>query len=815
MLSSLKQDLRFTFRQLRSNPGFTAIAVLTLALGIGANTAIFSIVEGVLLAPLHFRDAERLVMIWETNPRFPRVWNSYPNFEDWQRSSHSFEQMAARREQDVDLTSPGAPEHIKAAQISQDFFGTLGIPLTLGREFTSDENRRGGTPSAVISNHFWVQRFQRSSEVVNKTITVDGVSYSVVGVAPADFRFEDDVEIYTPLAQLDPLILNNRASHDGISTIARLKPGVRVLDSQADISTLQDQLDHLYPADNQDLGVYVEPLKQAVVGDVGATLLLLFGAVGLVLLIACANVSNLLLSRSTARSREFATRTALGATRGRIAQQVLVENLVLALAGACVGIAIAFVTLQWILRAASDVLPRSAEVALNFPILAYTLIVSLMVGILAAVVPAFKTSNIDTQTSLRGRGRSASVAERRVQNGLIFFQVGSTLVLLVVAGLLFRTILQLWNVNPGFDAERVITLKIGVPHLVTSTPSGTRAFYTQLIQQIRQIPGVEAADLSTALPLTDLSGYLPFWLDSKKPESLQGAPRLQAFLTGPDYLRALRIPLLSGRFIAEGDTIGTMCIADVDSEFARKFLPDQNPIGHTITAGFAAFGPCTIVGVVGHVKASSLNDEALSHQYQTYYALSQDPDQWVSINYPDASIVIRTPLNAASVISAIKTVAALRGSEQPIYNVRTMHEVASASMMEQRFPMLLLGAFAGLSLLLASVGLYGVISYSVTQRIQEIGVRVALGASQRSIFRMMIWQQLRLVLTGIVAGGFVAWMVTRTLSSFSHLLFRVKANDPVTLCLSTLVLIGAAVLASYLPARRAMKIDPMAALRYE
>jgi predicted permease len=815
MLSSLKQDLRFTFRQLWNNPGFTAIVVLTLAVGIGANTAIFSIVEGVLFAPLHYRDSERLVMIWETNPRFPTVWNSYPNFQDWQRSSRSFEQMAARREQGVDLTSPGAPSHIKAAQISTDFFSTLGVPLALGREFTSDEDRRGGTPSAVIGNRFWKDRFQRNADVLNKIITVDGVNYSIVGVAPANFHFEDDVDIYTPLAQLDPLILNNRATHDGLSTIARLKPGVRVSDSQADLSALQNQLDHLYPTDNRDLGVYVQPLKQAVVGDVGKTLMLLFGAVGLVLLIACANVSNVLLSRSTARSREFATRTALGASRSRIVQQVLVENLVLAMAGACVGIVIAFLTLQFILPAASEVLPRSTEVALNFPILAYTLIISLAVGVLVGLVPAFKTSNIDPQTSLRGRGRSAPIAERRVQNSLIFFQVGSTLVLLVVAGLLFRTIMQLWNVNPGFDAEHVITLKVGVPHSLTNTVSSTRAAYRQVIEEIRQIPGVEAAEFSTALPLTDQSGYLPFWLDSKKPESLQGAPRLQSFLTGPDYLRALRIPLLSGRFIAENDTTKTTCIAAIDTELAHKFLPDQNPIGHTITAGFAAFGPCTIVGVVGHVKAASLNDEALSHQYQTYYALSQDPDQWVSVNYPDASVVIRTPLNSASVISAIKTAVALQGNEQPIYDVKTMHEIASASMTEQRFPMILLGAFAGLSLLLASVGLYGVISYSVTQRIQEIGVRIAIGADQAHILRMIIWQQLRLVLAGILAGALGALVVTRTLSSFSHLLYRVQASDPPTLSLSALVLVCAALLASYIPARRATKVDPIVALRYE
>jgi predicted permease len=815
MLSSLKQDLRFAFRQLWNSPGFTVIAVLTLALGIGANSAIFSIVEGVMLAPLHYRESDRVVMIWETNPRFSRVWNSYPNFQDWQRSSRSFEQMAALREQGVDLTFPGAPSHIRAAQISANFFSTLGVPLLLGREFTSEESQRGGTPAAVIGNHLWLQRFHARSDALNKVITLDGVNYSIVGVAPAKFRFEDDVDVYTPLAQLDPLVLNNRAAHDGIFTIARLKADVSISRSQAEMRSLQDQLDHLYPTDNRDLGIYVEPLKQAIVGSVGETLVLLLGAVCLVLLIACANVSNLMLSRSAARRREFAIRTALGASRGRVVRQVLVENLVLSLAGAGVGIAFAFFTINFILPAVPEVLPRSEDVTLNIPVLIYTLIVSLLVGVLSALVPAFKTSHIDPQTSLKERGRNASVAGRRAQSSLIFFQVGSTLVLLVVAGLLFRTIMQLWSVDPGFDAENIITLKIGVSHSLTNTPSSTRNAYKQLIEQIRRIPGVQAADFTTAVPLTGQSGYLPFWLDSRKPESLQGAPRLQPFLTGPDYLRAMGIPLLRGRFISEDDTTKTACVAAIDSEFAHKFFPDESPIGHTITAGFAAFGPCTIVGVVGHVKATSLNDEALAHQYQAYYSLDQDPDQWVPVNYPDASVVIRTPLDSASMIPAIKFAVDQQRSEEPIYNVRTMREIGSASMAQQRFPMILLGTFAGLSLLLASVGLYGVISYAVTQRVQEIGVRIALGAEQGSVLRMIIWQQLRIVLTGIVAGAVGALIVTRTLPSFSHLLYRVRTSDPLTFSLSALVLMGATVMASYLPARRATKVDPMVALRHE
>jgi putative ABC transport system permease protein len=816
-MKGLVQDLRYALRQLRKNPGFTTVAILTLALGIGANTAIFSIVEGVLLAPLHYQQPGRLVMIWGSNPRFPQVWNSYPNFQDWQRSSSSFQEMAAFREQGVDLTSPGAASHVRTGQISTGFFNTLGVRLGFGREFTSQENQRGGAAVAVISNRLWRQRFAGSSEALGNTVTVDGVNYSIVGIAPANFHFEDDVDIYTPLGQVDPLVLNNRGSHDGMFTVARLKAGVSISQSQAEMSSIQDRLDHLYPTDNRDLGIYVEPLKQAIVGNVGQILGLLLGAVCLVLVIACANVSNLLLARSAARNREFAIRSALGATRGRVARQVLAENVLLSLAGACAGIALAFFALKFVLPVVPEVLPRSEDVTLNIPVLLYALGVSLLAGILFGLLPALKSSSADPQTSLKEGGRGTTHVSRRAQSSFIFVQVGATLVLLVVAGLLFRTIMQLWRVNPGFDTTNIVTLKVGISHSLEKTPSRTRIAYHQLIERIRAIPGVRAAEFTTSVPLTGQGGYLPFWLDSRKPESLQGAARLQPFLTGPDYLRAAGIPLLEGRFLSEGDTTKTPCVTVVDSYFAHKLFPDGKPLGHTITAGWgpAAFGPCVIVGVVGHVKASSLNDTALAHQVQAYYSLNQDPDQWVPINYPEASVIIRTPLSAAAIVPVIKTAVYETGGDQPIYNVQTMHEIASASMAEQRFPMMLLGSFAGLSLLLASVGLYGVISYSVAQRVQEIGVRMALGADKGSVLRLFILQQLRLVLAGIAAGAVGALIVTRTLSILSHLLFGVRPNDPLTFAAGALVLVAAALLASYVPARRAATVDPMVALRYE
>jgi predicted permease len=800
---------------LRKSPGFTAIAVITLALGIGANTAIFSLMEGVVLAPLHYFEPDRLVMVWENNPRFPRVWDSYPNFQDWQRTARSFQQMAAFREQEIDLTFPGSPSHLKASQISSGFFSTLGTEVALGREFTPQENQLGGAPAVVISNHLWRERFGGSSEALEKSVTLDGVNYSIVGVATDGFRLNVDADVYTPLGQLDPLILNNRGSHDGIFTFARLKPGVSLSQSQAEMSTIQNRLDRLYPSDNRDLGVYVEPLKQTIVGDAGQTLALLLGAVGLVLLIACANVANLLIARSAARSKEFAIRSALGANRARLARQLLTESVILSLTGAGLGSLIAFLGIRSALAALPGLLPRSQDVGVNALVLLYTLMVSLVVGILFGLVPALKNWSTDPQRSLKEGGRGSTIAHRRTQSSFVVVQVALTLVLLVGAGLLLRTILHLWKVNPGFDTRNIIALKVGVSHSLTTTPSGTRVAYQQMIERIRRIPGVEAAEFTTAVPLSGQGGYLPFWLDSHRPESLQGAPRLQPFLTGPDYLRTMGMQLLQGRFLGEDDTAKTPCVAVIDRDFAHRFFPDGKAIGHTITAGFAAFGPCAIVGVVNHVKDAGLNDAGLGNQYQTYYSLSQDPDQWVALNYPDASIVLRTPLAAATLLPAIKAAVYQASSDQPIYNVQTMREIISESMSEQRFPMILLGGFAGLALLLASVGIYGMISYSVTQRVQEIGIRMALGADKGKVLRLFIGQELKLVFSGIAVGAVGALAVTRTLSSLSHLLYGVGSGDPVTFATSSIVLIAVAALAGYIPARRATKVDPMVALRYE
>jgi putative ABC transport system permease protein len=811
---ALWQDVRFGVRALRKNPGFTAVAVLTLALGIGANTAIFSLVEGIMLAPLPYHEPDRLVVVGESNPRFPFVWDSYPNFLDRQRIAQSFERMSGIGWQGYDLTSAGTPEHIDGAEISSGFFSTLGVKLALGRDFSSKEDQRGGAPVVIISNRLWRNQFAGSPQALGKSVTLDGVDCTIVGVTPFGFRFEHDADVYRPLGQADPLVFGVRGAH-WLFSFGRLKRGVSVPQAQAEMSTIQNRLDQLYPDANRDLGANVEPLKRVIVGNVGRTLLLLLGAVGLVLLIACANVANLLLARSASRIREFAIRSALGASRTRIVRQLLTESVILSLAGGGLGLAVAAWGIKPILTAMPGTLPRSREISLNIPVLLFALGIAVAVGILFGLAPALKSSKFDLQETLQEGGRTSSSGQHRFQSTLVIVQIALTLVLLAGAGLLFRTIRLLWNVNPGFDVQQLITFKVGVSSSLTKTASNTRIAYQQLIERIRQIPGVQAADFTDVVALNRQGGTLPFWIGSEKPASLQAAPRLVGFLTGPDYLRTMGIPLLRGRFFTAQDTTKSPCVVVIDSVFANMYFPKSDPIGQTISFGFAPVGPCQIVGIVGHVRDWGLNDPATSTRNQVYFPLYQDPDQWVADNYASLTVMVRTPLDTATVMPAIKAAVYEGGSDQPIYKVQTMQQIVSDSMSSQRFPMILLGAFAGLALVLACVGIYGLISYSVAQRVHEIGIRTALGAERSIIFRMVIGQGLRLALVGLAAGVLAAVILARLLSSFSHLLYGVGTNDPPTFLAVSVVLIAVVLIACWIPAWRATRVDPMVALRHE
>jgi predicted permease len=809
------RDLRYSLRMLGKAPIFTIIAVLTLALGIGANTAAFSVVQNALLSPLPYPQPERLVVLWENNPRFPRVYISYPNFQDWQHRAQSFRQMAAYSEEEVNLTDPGSPAHLISKRVSSGFFGTLGVNLFLGREFSSQEDQHGGTPVAIISNRLWRNRFAGNPQILGQSVTADGANYAIVGVTPAGFRFEGDADVFLPLGQSDPLILNDRASHDGILAIARLKPEVTVSQGQAEMSTIQHHLDQAYPDANRDLGIYLEPLKQAVVGYVRGTLLMLLGAVGLVLFIACANVANLLLARSATRDREFAIRLALGADRPRMVRQLLTEGVVLSLIGSGLGLLLAFAGVRLLLAAVPELLPRSQEIGVNASVLVFTFVISLGVGVFFGLAPALKGWKTDLQASLKAGGHGATRVRHRFENIAVVAQIALTLVLLVGAGLLLSTIRRLSSVDPGFDTQHIVTFKVGISSSASTTAPGTRAAYQQLIERIREIPGVQAADLTDAVPLSGQGGTLPFWIGFQKPASLQGAPRLAMFLTGPDYARSMGIPLLRGRFLTPEDTTTTPCVVVIDSVFSRAYFPDRDPIGETLTAGFTPVGPCRIVGIVGHVRHWSLDERNSRSENQAYYSLYQDPDQWVPINFPDATIVVRMSLNSATIMPAIKDAVYVAGRDQTVFAVQTMREIVSESMSSTRFPAILFSGFAGLALVLASIGVYGVISYSVSQRRHEIGIRVALGAERRNIFRMILAQGLGLVLTGLAVGIVTSLVVARLLSSFSALLYGVSASDPTTFVTVSLLLIAVAFVACYVPARSALRVDPLTALRHE
>jgi predicted permease len=808
------QDIRYALRLLAKSPGFTAVVVLTLALGIGANTAIFSLVEGVLLAPLPFSQPDRLVVVWQKNLTLKKdISTSYPDFQDWQRSARSFQEMAAVNWQDYDLTSPGKPEHVAGMQVSSGFLSTLGIDPILGREFSPQEDLHGGTPVVLISHHFWKTRFAGSPDVLGKSVTLDGTVYTIVGVLPSRFRFDtEDRAVITPLGQGDPLIFNDRTIHP-VDCVARLRPGVTIAQSKSEISVVQNHLNQLYPAADQGLGTDVIPLKQLFVGNVSATLLLLLGFVGLVLLIACANIASLFLARSAGRAREFAIRSALGAKRSRIVCQLLTESVILSLMGGILGLVVAKWALSVVLAVAGENLPRSENIGVNVFVLLFAFGISIAVGILFGLAPAVRSSNTDLQTSLKEGGRGSTSIHHRAQGSLVTVQMALTVVILMGAGLLFRTIHNLWDVNPGFDTQHVITFKVGISASAGKNPDAVRSTYQQLVERIRELPGIQAADLTVMVPLNQDQNIGPFFVGTQEPASMAEAPRALFYWTGPDYLRTMQIPLLRGRYFTAEDTAKSDRVAVIDTVLARAYFQGRDPVGQVMT--IPHWGSARIVGVVGHVRQWALDERDSYTDNQIYASLYQLQDNWVPLFYSDMTVIVRTPLDFATVMPAIKSVVYASGEGQPVYRVQTMQKIASDSMSSQRFPMILLGTFAGLALVLASVGIYGVISYSVAQRLHEFGIRMALGAARQNIFRLVIQQGLKLSLAGLVIGAVAALSLARLLSSFSQLLYGVGAGDPLTFTVVSGILTCVAIFACYIPARRATRVDPMIALRYE
>jgi predicted permease len=809
---TLANDFKFSVRTLTRNPAFTCIVVLTIALGIGANSAMFSVVQGVILAPLPFPESDRLVFLWQNRPGVPQLDASYPNFEDWNRISRSFQSMSAIAFHEFDLSSPGKAEHLTGIRVSSAFLSTLGVKPAIGQDLDTSNDVVNAPLVALISNRLWKERFGADPGVTGKSAILDGKSYVIAGVLPQGFHFLVDADVFTSLLPEMPTIYQER-SVDAIGVFARLKRGVTIGQASAEMNTIQSSLDRQYPDENRGVGIVLTSLKQQITGEVKGTVLLMFGAVTLVLLIACANVATLLLARSASRTREFGIRSALGASRIRIQRQLLTEGILLSLAGSALGIAIAWFGLRALLLVLSYNLPRSENIGLHLPVLAFCLFVSIAAGVLFGLVPAFRSASAPAQLGLQIASRGITRGSNANLRRLVMLEFALTVVLLAGAGLLLRSVANLMHVNPGFDTRHVISFHVGLSSSVTKSPAAIREAYQQLISRIEQVPGIESADLTNIVPLSGGDNGGPFWLGTTQPSSLQEAPHAQYFWTGPDYLKTMGIPLLQGRFFSIADQLTSAKVVAIDSVLADNYFHGQNPIGQTITVGH--WGSARIVGVVGHVRHFGLDDPGTYNPRQIYIPVYQLPDFMVSDFFRNLTLLARTRLPPGAVMPAIRNAVYAASPDQPVYGVKSIGEVVSGSMGSRTLSIILLGAFALLALLLASIGIYGVVSYSVMRRTPEFGIRMALGANKKQIILLVVKHAMSMAVAGLCIGTLAAITLVRLLPSFSHLLYGVGQSDPLTLAAAVFVLLIVAGAACFVPARRAIRVDPMDCLRTE
>jgi predicted permease len=807
------QDMRYGLRMLRLNPGFAAVAVLTLALGIGVNTAIFSVVNGVLLSPLPFPEPDRLYAVYSTSGTFEESSISYPNFLDWHRQNHSFEQLGALRTEDYNLTGTGEPERLHAHMISAEFFPAYGRNPLLGRNFRPEEDQPGAGPVVILGDGLWKRKFGSSPEILGKSITLNAKAYTVIGVAQSRITGLSTSDIYVPIGQwTDPTFLNRRISM-GMNAIGRLKPGVSLAQARADMDAIARNLAAAYPDADKGRGIALVPLKNDIVGDLRGLLLVLMGAVGFVLLIACANVANLLLARSTGRAREFAIRSALGASPARVIRQLLTESVMLGIAGAAIGLILARFGTQALLAALPETLPRSDEIKLDSHVLLFTMGMAVLTGIIFGLVPALKTLRPDMHETLKEGGRGASGARHRTQSVFVIVEMAMALVLLVGAGLMIRSLAALWGVNPGFDPRNVLAFNFSWTSNPKITAAELRAKHRESIRQLEATPGVEAVSImGGSLPMTGDS-EVPFWREDRpKPASDNDTPFALFYLVTPGYTDVMRIPLERGRFFTGRDDEHSPNVAVIDATFARKYFPGEDPIGKHLNVGLLDLQP-EIVGVVGHVEHWGLGSrEHENLQAQLYLPVWQVPDRFWPLLANGAEYVARSSGAGLGSGSAIRQAAQKVDASTVLYSLRPMAEIVANSISRQRFTMLLLSVFSALALVLSAVGIYGVISYLAGQRTHEIGVRMALGASSKDVLRMVLGEGMKITLVGVAIGITAALGLTRLITK---LIYGVGASDPVTFAAVAILLISVALLACYVPARRAMRVDPIIALRYE
>jgi predicted permease len=827
-MTGFAQDVRYALRQLRKSPGFTTVTVLTLALGIGANTAIFSVVNGVLLSPLPFRDASRIVSMFEASPNFFKGSISYPNFVDWQRDNRSFEAMAAYRATDGSITGVSQPENVQAERVSANFFSILGVNPILGRNFSSEEDRRGASPMALISEGLWKRKFAADRNVIGQRLIVAGQARTIIGVIPASFRLHvfnfRTADVYEALGEDPDPTFYLRDSYRGMDALGLLKPGVTLAQAGDDMKRVNAGLAAAYPNVDGNIKTNIIPLKDNIVGDMRPALLVLLGAVGFVLLIACVNVANLLLARSTARQREFSVRAALGAGQIRILRQLLTESVLLSALGGGFGLILAKWGTAAALLAVPETVPRAEEIGIDFRVLLFTILVSVLTGIMFGLLPAIRMSRTDISGSLKDSGRAISGPRTRMQSALVMGEMAMALVLLVGAGLMCRTLVQLWKVDPGFDPRNLSRFAVTPPpSLKNQSSDAIRAAVRQISATLHSVPGVEAVSLHDGDMPMEYDNERGFLLEGQElpTERSRDIQQTLDHIVEPEYLNTMRIPLLRGRFLSDEDNENAARVVVIDASFAQQYFAGQDPIGkHIRTFEFDSDSkqrvvPLLIVGVVGHVNQWGLaEDGSRPLQAEMYRPIMQNGPIDTRDLAQGFNVFVRSkmPLAPGAFFESIRQKLLASNRDMIVYDNESEEQVMADSISSQRFSVLLLGAFAGLALLLAGTGIYGVLSYLVGQRTREIGVRVALGAQRSDVLRMVLRDGARMALTGTAIGIVAALGLTRLMAS---MLFGVKPTDPITFGLVAVVLCGIALLAGYVPARRAAKVDPMVALRYE
>jgi putative ABC transport system permease protein len=805
-IETLWRDVRTGTRALVHSPVFTVVTVLSLALGIGANTAIFSVVNSLLLRPLPYPESDQIVHVWHTPPQqsFPGLDKfsvSPANYLDWKAQSTAFEQMAVYTDTGLSLSTGNDPLPLSGAVVSSDFFSVLRSNPIQGRTFTPEEERPGHDQVVVISHKLWQRAFGANPNIIGQTLTLNSRSFTVVGIMAPGFEFPREAELWVPLAW-DDNERQTRSIHDYL-VVARLKPNVSLEQARAEMTTISSRLEQQYPKENAGWGAVVIPLRDDLVGDIRLALLVLFCAVGFVLLIACANVTNLMLARGANRQKELAVRIALGAGRARLVRQLLTESLLLAVTGGLLGLLLAVWGVRTLVQLGT--LPNSGDIGIDTWALGFTFLVSVAAGIVIGIVPALQFTRTSISDTLKqGTGRTGgSPIKQHTRKALVISEVALSLVLLIGAGLMIRSFWKLQNVDPGFDTSNTLTMSVALTWTRYPEAHQRIAFVDRTIEQIRAVPGVVSAGITTKVPLTGGGSTQPFTVEGRPAAAIAEQPMAQTRYVSPDYFRAIGISLRQGRFFSDHDRDNTPPVVIISDAMARRFWPGENPIGKRLTPSFhAEQGAREIVGVVGDVKAAGLDVDASAMMYMPY---KQAP-------LPFMSFVVRTASTPESFIQPVSKAIYAIDKEQALTNVQTMEQVHRESLSGRRFNMTLLLTFAGVALMLAAVGVYGVMNYTVTLRRRELGIRMALGAEKTDVLRLVLGQGLTLTLIGVGAGLLSAYALTRLMTS---LLYGVTATDYLTFGSVSAVLIAVGLAASYVPARRATKVNPTIALRAE